>query len=363
MGRFSTSKSMRPRLDRARRRVLFCAESLESRQLLSVAAVQGAIAPALHAPAAIGPAISSPAANAGASASSFGSGSVVEVIFQFNPSFNGGMASHGFVETIFLIAEAPSLGTGVSSAAAGGSGGSSSSASPIGDATGIGSGETSGNTSITPLTATVLAGANANGHATIAIVVTTQPVVANFSSSTIPVTTQAILVTAAVEQQPLAPPALGQGFESGQTQGVDPRTGELFKLPDAPVRVEPMAPAIDVIEPYRPAADQAPAALPVQPDEAPPAPIPAIPALPIEGLPIEPAFVSGRDDAPEFPVLSPRNESRTETETPSLSMAAIIGTAAVAGGGYHLVLGRSNRFNQRWIPTRRSSRERKPQHA
>jgi hypothetical protein len=170
------------------------------------------------------------------------------------------------------------------------------------------------------------------------------------------VTTQAILAQATLEEQPIPPPVLGQGFESGQTQGVEPRPETGLLAPSIPVRLEPQFPPIDVIEPYLPEPVNTPAAQPTQPVEAPAAPAPPRNAEPVEAAPIEPAALTDWGKGPAFPMLSPRTDSQTEAETPSWSMAAMVGTAAIASGGYHLVLGGSNRFNQKWIPTRSSSK-------
>ena len=187
-----------------------------------------------------------------------------------------------------------------------------------------------------------------------------QTLVTNLGSSTIPVTTQAILATATLEEQPIQPPVLGQGFESGQTQGTDLRPENGLLAPMAPVRFEPQVPATDFIEPFRPEPVNPPAAQPAEP-VGPPAP--ARNAQPVETVPVSPATPTDLSRSPEFPILSPVAESQTEDATPSWSMAAMVGTAAIASGGYHLVLGGSNRFNQRWFPTRGASkknRERKP---
>jgi hypothetical protein len=170
------------------------------------------------------------------------------------------------------------------------------------------------------------------------------------------VTTQAILATAAQEEQPIGPPVLGQGFESGQTQGGDPQMLAPPIVPNNPVPLKPQIPAVDFVEPLRPAPVNPPPGQPEQPEQP-----PAVPALPrgderLEVVPVEPASLTDWGKSPKFPILSPRTDD-VPTETPSLSMAAMVGTAAIAGGGYHLVLGGSNRFNQRWLPTRRSSKE------
>jgi hypothetical protein len=357
MGRFPSPMPTRPRVGRARRRVFFCAESLESRQLLSVAAFHPTIAPTGNVPAAVGPVVPSPVVNVGTPAAATGLAPVLQIVIEINPVATGQASNHGFTETIFIFEETLSSGIGAASPTTP-AGNSTSPGGTTSSATSTNPGEASSTSSsaITPLTSTILAGPAAGNRAAIAVVVVPQTPVANFAPSTIPVTTQAILATATLEEQPIQPPVLGQGFESGQTQGIDPRSENAFTAPKVPVRIEPQIPAIDFIEPYRPALDQPPAAQPAQPAKTPTTPAPARNAEPVEALPVEPAALTDPGKSPEFPILSPRTDDRTEAETPSMSMAAMVGTAAIASGGYHLVLGGSNRFNQRWIPTRGSSK-------
>ena len=354
MGRLSSTLPTRPRADRARRRVVFCAESLESRQLLSVAPLHPTIAPIGNVPAAIGPVVSSSAGNLATGGAAASTSSGLEVVLQINPIVTGQSAFHGFTETIFIFEEPSPAFTGASTPSP--SGISSPSAGASGSPAGPIANPGPSSTSITALTVTNLPSPGSAKGAPIIVVVAPAPIVPNFSSSTIPVTTQAILATATQEEQPLAPPVLGQGFESGQTQGIDPRQEPGLNLPPVPVRVEPRIPAIDFIEPYRPEVVIPPAVEPAQPAEVPAQPAPVPNAGPVQTDPVESLDLTNLQRDPEFPVLSPLTVTRTEAETPSWSMAAMVGTAAIAGGGYHLVLGGSSRFNQRWIPTRRSSK-------
>src|SRR5262245_31676127 len=104
MGRQSPGLPTRPRSDRARRRVIFCAESLETRQLLSVAAYQPAIAPAVHGPAQVGPVVPSPTGNTGSSSTPTGSSSAAtptpEIIIPIT-----GQIAFGGISLTFLIIE------------------------------------------------------------------------------------------------------------------------------------------------------------------------------------------------------------------------------------------------------------------
>jgi hypothetical protein len=336
---------------------VFCPETLESRQLLSVAALQPTLGPIGNVPAAIGPVVPSPTINTGA----LGATPVIPIVLEFNPVTTGGNSFHNFVETILIIEEPVSSGLGTSAPTATGG---STSTSGMGNASSPTPASQNGPApAITPLTATILAGPGNNRAAIIAIV--TQPtVVTNFTSSSIPVTTLSILATAALEEQPIQPPVLGQGFESGQTQGGDPQAEKGLNLPKALVPFEPKVPAFDYIEPYRAEPANPPAVQPAQPAEPPAAPAPApIKVEPVDTLPVEPIAITEVNRSPEFPILPPQDDAMAEAATPSWSLAAAIGTAAIAGGGYHLVLGGSNRFNQRWLPTLRSAsenRSRKP---
>jgi hypothetical protein len=355
MGRQSPALPTRPRSDRARRRVIFCAESLETRQLLSVAAYPPAIAPAVHAPAQFGPVVPSATGNTGSSATPAGSSSAAtptpEIIIPITEQITS-----GGIAVTFLIIDVVPASSGASSPAAPTSGGSTSTTGSAASPTSANPSVTSPTPAITPLTQTILSTGNAN--AAPIIVITPQPTVANFAPSSIPVTTQAILATAAQEEQPIGPPVLGQGFESGQTQGIDPAALAPPIVPNNPVPLKPQIPAVDFIEPVRPAPVNPPAGQPEQPEQQ---PQPTVPALPpgddqVDVIPVEPAALTDWGKSPRFPILSPRADD-VQTETPSWSMAAVVGTAVIAGGGYHLVLGGSNRFNQRWLPTRRPSRE------
>lgn len=345
MGRMSPSLPTRPRSERTRRRVILSAESLESRQLLSVAAMPPAIVPAVNVPAAIGPVVSSPTSGIGTAGPATGS-SGLQIVLEINPIVVGQGAIQGFTETILVIEEPVSSGIATPTPSVPAS--TPSSSTPTGSAG-------SQTPAITPLTATILSNPGAASRGAIGAVIASQPLVNNFGPSTIPVTTQAILNTATLEEQPLQPPVLGQGFESGQTQGIEPRIPS-FQAPTAPVPLEPNLPATDYLEPIQPANEAPPAPQPAQPAEPPAPAAPVAEPEPLSDLTDDPAAIADRNESPEFPALTLRTDARTEAETPSLSMAAMLGTAAIAGGGYHLVLGRSNRFNQRWLPRRGSSR-------
>ena len=113
MARMS-STSTRPRSDRARRRVFFCAESLESRQLLSVAAFHPAIAPLPNVPAAVGPLVPSSVGTQGTAGSAAGANQGIQVVLEFNPVVSGQSSFNGFTETIFIFEQPSANGTGAS---------------------------------------------------------------------------------------------------------------------------------------------------------------------------------------------------------------------------------------------------------
>ncbi len=360
MRRMSSLLPTRSRPERTRRRVFFLAESLETRQLLSVAAIHPANAPVANVPALIGPAVASPvagnlatgAANAATPAVNAPPASLPIVIElgQFTINFGNGSS---VTESVFLVEGFSSTGIGATSPAP--STGFSQSPSPVMSnptSPSNGGGNAASNVAITPLTATILAGPTAKSAPVIVIIAPQAPI--NLTPSTIPVTTQAILATATLEEQPLQPPVLGQGFESGQTQGgLMLKAEELLRAPTPPISIKPAAPATDYVEPYE-AAPENPAPV----EAAPPAIQPDAGLL--ESILLDPINVTDRAETTPLPAPTPRLETTTHDQGGTWSVAALVGAAAVASGGYHLVHGRSNRFNQRWLPVRRSPRARRP---
>lgn len=340
MRRKSSNRSTRLTSDRARRRVVLCAEPLETRQLLSVAALPQAMAPVASVPVAVGPAVS------GASQSAAGAVASVPIVIEWNAAFSASSGFQGFTETIFIVEEPGLVPV-------------DSNPSPAPVSTGIGSTEpisTAGDSAasalastpaITPLTATILAPASAANHAPVIAIVPTATTVTFFGPSSIPVTTQAILATAALEEQPIQPPVLGQGFESGQTQGLGPDRLESLLPKTTRVPFDPQLPPVDFIEPFQPAPVEVP-----RPVEPAPVQVPALDPLPMLDIAPDAPSSADRAGSPELSIPASRVGDRVDAETPSFSMAAMVGVAAIAGGSYRLVLGRSRRFNQRWLPDR-----------
>ncbi len=125
------------------------------------------------------------------------------------------------------------------------------------------------NSSITPLTPTILAAYSFNGRSVIVVIVVPPLLVPNLGASTTPVTTQAILATAAAEEAPTTPTHFGQGSSN------DAPEQELGQ----PIKHEPQVPGgFDFIEPFRPnAPKEAPAdgAAPPPRDKDAPRPAPA----------------------------------------------------------------------------------------
>jgi hypothetical protein len=347
MGRSDSPRSMRPGFARAPRRTVVLVEPLESRQLLAAGAFQPIMAPALAVPAIIGPAQASPISPIAPPAPVANQAPSIEIVFGLISVGAGASAGHGFVETVFIFESSFSSG---SIGAAG--------QAPNNPTTGPLAGGSAGATgSIAPLTPTVLAGSAGRNQTPVVVIVLPQPLVVNLAPSTISVTTQAILATALLEEQPLPPPVLGQGFESpvGQALESSPERGLPGHLIPARVKAEP--PATDFIEPYLPVLEEnAPPAEPGQPVGPPVAPAPPQDSTAVDTAEVEPLALTDPTEAPRFPTSSPRLDAETPADTPMWSLSTVVGTAAVVSGGYRLALGGSSRFNQRWIPTRRSSR-------
>jgi hypothetical protein len=353
MGRWFSTPPTRSRAERTRRRVLYFAESLESRQLLSAAAFHPTVAPVGNIPALFGPAVAPGAANAGTTGVAASATPAIEVVVQINPVGAG----NNVVENVFIVGGSFSSVNVAPTAASN----APSTVSPM-PAIGNTSTSTSSSTaspatppaSITPLTATVLAGPPGASRAPIIPIIQPQAPVANLAPSTTPATTQAILATATLEEQPLPPPFLGQGFESGQTQGFPPRMEIGVQGQSKPERNEAQVPATDHIEPFQPGPVEAVPGAPDQPAVPPATPAPTPDKDAIDTTKVEPASLSEWGKSSSVPIVSPRMDSANQGEAPRWSMAAAVGAAFIASGGYHLVLRRSNRFNQRWLPLRKS---------
>jgi hypothetical protein len=296
----------------------------------------------------LGPAVASPITPIVSAFPGANMASQIQVGFGLEPVVPNAPAGSVVSETIFVIQI--SFSNGISTTSSQPANNPTASTQP--------SGPTGSTGLIAPLTPTVLASSTPRNRTPVIVIVVPQPLVVNPVPSAASAETQAILLTAMLEEQPLLPPVLGQGFESPVGQGAEP-------VPDAsapgqlvPTRIKAEPPATDIIEPYQPAIDEkAPTAEPVPPGDQPAAPaVPRVDA-PVDTPRAEPLEVMEHSDAPRFPVASARLDAEPAIETPTWSMATVVGTAAVISGGYHLTFGGSSRFNQRWIPTRQSSRK------
>jgi hypothetical protein len=335
--------------------VSFFAEILESRQLLSVASIHAAVAaPLVNVPALVGPVVPAPVTGIGTTASTSPASpitapQVVIVVAQSGPNAGSSIGATG---GLFVVEEL--FSPGISS-------GSLNATSPTQSSAGSAS-STNASTSaaasnaITPLTATILAAPTGAARAPIIVVVVPQPLVANLGPSSISVTTQAILATATQEEQPIQPPVLGQGFESPVGQGSEFMPDSKLQEQVEPARIELQLPPSDYIEPLRPAPDVPAPGAPAQPVEPQAATTARRVVEPVEDLLDEPISLTEWGKQPDLPRLAPRIEIAANEEYPTWSLATMVGTVAVASGGYHLLLNGSARFNQRWIPLEQSRR-------
>jgi hypothetical protein len=328
-------------------------EHLESRRLLSAAAFQPMAATGLTVSAIIGPAVASPIVPTLSASPGANMASEIQVGFGLEPIVPNAPAGSVVSQTIFIIEVSFSNGIGAAP--------SQPSTNPT---TGMQNGGTTAANGVTgqlaPLTPTVLAGSTARNPAPVIVIVAPQPLIANLAPSYSSAVTQAILLTAMLEEQPIPPPALGQGFESPVGQGAESVPDGTVRGHLAPIPIKAEPPATDIIEPYQPAdQEKAPPAEPGKPVDQPAAPAPPRNPAAVDTLPAAPLEVRAQSDATRLPVAAPRLDTETTIETPTWSMATVVGTAAVVSGGYHLTLGGSNRFNQRWIPTGRKPRERR----
>jgi len=182
-------------------------ESLESRRLLSAAAFQPLVASGLPVSAIVGSAEATSITPIVPSGSSGNMASQSQFGFGLNPVVPNAPAGSGVLEVLIievsfsngigapsgLVASNPSNRFGAPS-------GPVASNPSSGPETG---GTTASSTAITPLTPTILAGSAPQNRAPVVVIVAPQPLVANLGPSTISVTTQAILLTALLEEQPI----------------------------------------------------------------------------------------------------------------------------------------------------------------
>jgi hypothetical protein len=337
------------RTRRTTRFALAC-ESLESRQLLSVGntGLVPAAVPALgvaHAQVAAPPNFSG-LGTTGLSSGQTGALStvnqspIVVVVVAVNPfSFSG---------SLIFVPTSPT--------------GSGSSGSGMGALTVNSSNNSNGTTltsdavstseqAITPLNPNVTSSTNTPGGPPVFLVPPPlPPLVVHLTASTVPATNQSNSTALSLaDEQPPQITHFGQGGES-----------EIRGVVTEPVKAESASNSlIDFVEPYR-AVDPAPAqeVVPAQPGagEKAPAPAPdpanARPLPPISDPDIDAALdltdarilTRSSDDA------APRSDDNVDRANTHWSLSALFGAAAVATGGYHLVLRESDRLRGRSIP-------------
>ena len=218
-------------------------------------------------------------------------------------------------------------------------------------------GSSSGASSIAGLLSTGLAGSTTSSG-TFGL----QALVTQVSSTQAqPVAQQATVVTP-VNQSTAAPPSLGQSLpqqpqNSSPSLAIDESTEPNWLIEDArgvpsPTTAEKAAPAAPD-QKAAPAPDQMPA------DEA-----PAVPPAPAPDESVDDPATSLLDEALARISLSmaarrlelpsgPTSEPEQATETLSdRSVSTLAGAAALAVGGYRVLLGRSDRIKRHWMPGR-----------
>ncbi len=217
-------------------------------------------------------------------------------------------------------------------------------------------GSSSGASSIAGLLSTGLAGSTtSSGNFGLQALVTQVS-----STQAQPVAQQATVVTP-VNQSTAAPPSLGQSLpqqlqNSSPSLAIDESTEPNWLIEDArgvpsPTTAEKAAPAAD--QKAAPAPDQMPA------DEAPagsPAPAPnesvddPATGLLDEALArISLSMAARRLELPSGPTSEPEQATETLSDR---SVSTLAGAAALAVGGYRVLLGRSDRIKRHWMPGR-----------
>jgi len=217
-------------------------------------------------------------------------------------------------------------------------------------------GSSSGASSIAGLSSTGLAGSTTSSG-TFGV----QALVTQISSTQAQPVAQQATATTPINQSTAASPSLGQSLpqqpqNSSPSLAIDESTEPKWLIEDAtgvpsPAAAQQTAPAPD--QKAAPAPDQMPA------DAA-----PALPQAPAPDEPVDDPATSLFDEALARISLSmaarrlevpsgPTSELEQATETLSdRSVSALAGAAALAVGGYRVLLGRSDRIKRRWTPGR-----------
>jgi hypothetical protein len=240
-------------------------------------------------------------------------------------------------DIVVIITAPPTFPTGGSGS---GSGSSSSSGSGSGGTSSTGS---SSSTAIAPLTPVILAGSNS--RTPIIVIVVPQPLVVPLGPSSAPVTTQAILSVVTNEEQPTISTHFGQPATNQPDDS---------KLEQPVARPATWPTTLDVIEPFQPVPLEVPGAgQPAAPRDA--ARSRVVPDVTGPGL------QAVRDLSVAELFSGSLADSWQEADRPaevrlSCGLSTIFGAAALAAGGYHLVLRQSDRFRGRWSAGRTATR-------
>ena len=209
-----------------------------------------------------------------------------------------------------------------------------------------GTGSSSGASSIAGLSSTALA-ASTTSSGTFGL----QALVTQVSSTQAQPVAQQVTVVTPVNQSTAAPPSLGQSLpqqpqNSSPSLAIDESTEPNWLIEDArgvpsPTTAEKAAPAPDQMP-----ADEAPAVSPA------PAPNESVDD-PTTGLldealaRISLSMTARRLELPSGPTSEPEQATETLSDR---SVSTLAGAAALAVGGYHVLLGRSDRIKRHWMP-------------
>ncbi|MGA7501980.1 MAG: S53 family peptidase [Isosphaeraceae bacterium] len=220
-----------------------------------------------------------------------------------------------------------------------------------------GTGSSSGSSSTSGLSSTALA-ASTTSLGTFGL----QALVTQVSSTQAqPVAQQATVVTP-VNQSTAAPPSLGQSLpqqpqNSSPSLAIDESTEPNWLIEDArgvpsPTTAEKAAPAPAPDQKSAPAPDQMPAEAPaVSPAPAPSESVddPATGLLDEALARISLSMAARRLELPSGPTSEPEQATETLSDR---SVSTLAGAAALAVGGYRVLLGRSDRIKRHWMPGR-----------
>jgi hypothetical protein len=209
---------------------------------------------------------------------------------------------------------------------------------------------TNPSTGLAPLTPVILTASSVNGHVVIVVIVAPLPIISHSGPSSAPVTAQSFQSILSSLGLPTSITRFGQPLPEPP---MEPETGSTLLFP------LDVSPRIDYVEPFQPEAPNG------QDQPAPPAAASQGQWWPVllnahSRTVLDPSLEKLLPGSPAQSL--PIEQTSSDEVRASLGLSTLFGAAAVAAGGYQLILGDFDRFKGRWIHGRAAQKPHKGRH-